>query len=103
MTKPPVGSDLDLALANACRKWRAREIRLRYLPKPALNRWIAEALIEHGRVIEKIREDIPSGELTLQNIEGFADKPIARGVGATAADAVKTMGSLTWKALNDRA
>jgi hypothetical protein len=84
-------SDLDIALTNACRKWHAREIRLRYLPKPALNRWIAEALIEHSRVAEKIRADIPAGELSLEDIESFADKPIARGVGDTAAEAVKTM------------
>jgi hypothetical protein len=42
----------------------AREIRLRYLPKPSLNRWIAEALIDYHRVIEKIRADIAAGELT---------------------------------------
>jgi Acetyltransferase (GNAT) domain len=42
-------------LNTACRKWGAREIRLRYLPKPSLNRWISEALIDHHRVIEKIR------------------------------------------------
>jgi hypothetical protein len=36
------------------------------LPKPSLNRWIAEALIDHHRVIEKIRADIPAGELTLR-------------------------------------
>jgi hypothetical protein len=34
-------------LNHACRKWGAREIRLRHLPKPALYRWIAEALIDH--------------------------------------------------------
>jgi hypothetical protein len=33
---------LHRTLNNACRKWSAREIRLRYLPKPSLNRWIAE-------------------------------------------------------------
>jgi hypothetical protein len=37
---------------------------LRHLPKPSLNRWIAEALIDHHRVIETIRSDIPAGELT---------------------------------------
>jgi len=52
-------------LNNPCRKWGTREIRLRYLPKPSLNRWIAEALIDHHRVIEKIRVDIPAGELAL--------------------------------------
>jgi hypothetical protein len=48
----------NFTLNNACRKWGAREIRLRYLPKPSLNRWIAEALIDHHPVIEKIRADI---------------------------------------------
>jgi hypothetical protein len=43
------------SLNNACRKWGAREIRLRYLRKPPLNRWITEALIDHHRVIEKPR------------------------------------------------
>jgi hypothetical protein len=87
---------LDIALANVSRKWRAREIRLRYLPKPALNRRIAEGADRAPAVIAKIRADIPSGELTLHNIEGFADQPIARGVGDTAAEAMKTMWPLTW-------
>jgi hypothetical protein len=80
---------LDIALANVSRKWRAREIRLRYLPKPALNRRIAEGADRAPAVIAKIRADIPSGELTLHNIEGFADQPIA-------AEAMKTMWPLTW-------
>jgi hypothetical protein len=76
-------------LNNACRKWGAREIRLRYLPKPSLNRWISEALIDHHRVIEKIRTDIPAGELTLEDMESFNDQPIARGVGDTAMSGVR--------------
>jgi len=96
--KPDSKAELHRALNNACRKWGAREIRLRYLPKPSLNRWIAEALIDHHRVIEKIRADIPAGELTLQNIENFNDQPIARGVGDTATDAIKTMSPLQWRA-----
>jgi hypothetical protein len=84
-------TELHRTLNNACRKWGAREIRLRYLPKPSLNRWIAEALIDHYRVIEKIRADIPAGELTLQDMESFNDQPIARGVSDTATDAIKTM------------
>jgi hypothetical protein len=71
--KPDLNADLHRTLNNACRKWGAREIRLRYLPKPSINRWIAEALIDHHRVIEKIRTDIPAGELTLQNMESFND------------------------------
>ena len=70
----------------------------RYLPKPSLNRWIAEALIDHHRVIEKIRADIPAGELTLQDMESFNDQPIARGMGDTATDAIKTMLPLKWRA-----
>jgi hypothetical protein len=88
---PHLATELHRTLNNACRKWGAREIRLRYLPKPSLNRWIAEALIDHHRVIEKIRADIPAGELTLQNMESFNDQPIARGVGDTTTDAIKTM------------
>ena len=76
----------------------AREIRLRYLPKPSLNRWIAEALIDHHRVIEKIRADIPAGELTLQNIESLNDQPIARGVDDTATEAIKPIWPLQWRA-----
>jgi hypothetical protein len=83
---------------NACRNWGAREIRLRYLPKPSLNRWIAKALIDHHRVIEKIRADIPAGEFTLQNMQSFNDRPVARGVGDTATDAIKTMWLLQWRA-----
>jgi hypothetical protein len=51
-----------------------------------------------SRVIEKIRSDIPAGELTLQNIESFNDQPIARGMGDTATDAIKTMSPLQWRA-----
>ena len=71
---------------------------MRYLPKPSLNRWIAEALIDHHRVIEKIRPDIPAGELTLQNMESFNDQPIARGMGDTATDAIKAMSASKWRA-----
>jgi hypothetical protein len=49
-------------------------------------------------VIEKIRTDIPAGELTLQDMESFNDQPIARGVGDTAADAINTMLPLQWRA-----
>ena len=88
---PDPNTELHRTLNNACRKWDAREIGLRYLPKLSLNRWICEALIDHHRVIEKIRADIPGGELSLQDIESFNDQPIARGVGDTATDAVETM------------
>src|ERR1700752_4732414 len=96
--KPHLATELQRTLNNASRKWRAREIRLGSLANPALNRWIAEALIDHHRVIEKIRADVPAGELTLQNMESFNDQPIARGVGDTATDAIKTMWPLKWKA-----
>jgi hypothetical protein len=36
-------------------------------------------LIDHHHVIEKVRADIPEGSLTLENIDRFADQPIARG------------------------
>ena len=96
--KPNLSAELHRTLNNACRKWGAREIRLRYLPKPSLNRWISEALIDHHRVIEKIRADIPAGELTLQDMASFNDQPIARGMGDTATDAIKTMLPLKWRA-----
>jgi hypothetical protein len=96
--KPHLATELHRTLNNACRKWGAREIRLRYLPKPSINRWICEALIDHHRVIEKIRADIPAGELTLQDMESFNDQPIARGVGDTPTDAIKTMCPLQWRA-----
>ena len=89
--EPDPNAELHRTLNNACRRWGAREIRLRYLPKPSINRWIAEALIDHHRVIEKIRADIPAGELTLQDMESFNDQPIARGVADTATDAIKSM------------
>jgi hypothetical protein len=41
--EPDPNAELHRTLNNACRKWGAREIRLRFLPKPSLNRWIAEA------------------------------------------------------------
>jgi hypothetical protein len=87
-SKPDLTAELHRTLNNACRKWGAWEIRLHYLPKPSFNRWVAKALIDHHRVIEKIRADIPAGELTLQDVESFNDQPIARG---SATDAVKTM------------
>jgi hypothetical protein len=96
--KPDLAAELHRTLNNACRKWGAREIRLRYLPKPSVNRWIAEALIDHHRVIEKIRADISAGELTLQDMESFNDQPIARGMGDAATDAIKTMVPLQWRA-----
>ena len=97
-SKTDLRTELHRTLNNACRKWGAREIRLRYLPKPSLNRWIAEALIHHHRVIEKIRADIPAGELTLQDMDSFNDQPIARGLGDTVNDAIKTMSPLQWRA-----
>jgi hypothetical protein len=97
-SKPDLSTELHRTLNNTCRKWAAREIRLRYLPKPSINRWIAEALIDHHRVIEKIRADVPAGELTLQDMESFNDQPIARGMGDTATDAIKTMSPLQWRA-----
>ena len=97
-SKPDLSTELHRTLNNACRKWGAREIRLHYLPKPSINLWIAEALIDHHRVIEKIRADIPAGELTLQDMETFNDQAIARGVGDTASDAIKTMSPLQWRA-----
>jgi hypothetical protein len=48
-------------------------------------------------VIEKIRADIPAGELTMQDVDSFNDQPIARGVSDTAADALKSMWPLTWQ------
>jgi hypothetical protein len=100
--KSDLNRDLHRTLNNACRKWGAREIRLRYLPKPSLNRWVAEGLIDHHLVIDKIRADIPAGELTMEDIDCFNDQPIARGVGDTAADAVKTMSPLQWRAPRHR-
>src|ERR1700730_6175396 len=96
--KPDPNADLHRTLNSACRNWGAREIRLRYLPQPSPNSWIAEALIDHHRVIEKIRADIPAGELTLQDMESFNDQPIARGVADTATDPIKTMWPLQWRA-----
>jgi hypothetical protein len=63
---------------------------------------LRQALIDHHRVIEKIRADIPAGEFTLQDIDSFNDEPIARGVGDTATDAIKSMLPLTWRAPRHR-
>ena len=49
-------------------------------------------------MIEKIRADIPAGELTLQDMDSFNDQPIARGVADTATDAIKSMWPLKWRA-----
>jgi hypothetical protein len=90
--------DLTRALNKACRDLHAREITLRYLPPPSINRWLATALIDHHRVVDKLRQDIPAGELNLQDIERFADQPIARGAGATPVEAVKNLLPLAWRA-----
>jgi hypothetical protein len=37
-----------------------------------------------------------------QDMESFNDQPIARGVGDTATDAIKTMWPLKWRAPRDR-
>jgi hypothetical protein len=113
--KPDLAAQLHRTLNNAWRKWGARDIRLRYVPKPPLNRWIAEALINHHRVIEKIRADIPAGELTMlrgeaarlgvppkQDMESFNDQPIARGLGDTATEAIKAMSPLQWSVPRNR-
>src|ERR1700757_4446327 len=102
--EPDPNAELHRTLNNACRKWGCREIRLRYLSKPSLNRWIAEALIDHHRGIDKIRADIPSGDHPFlagkarslgvppkQDMESFHAQPIARGMGDTATDAIKAM------------
>jgi hypothetical protein len=47
-SKRDLSTELHRTLNTACRKWGAREIRLRYLPKPSLNRWIAEARIDQS-------------------------------------------------------
>jgi hypothetical protein len=93
---PETTADLQRVLNRAARELGAREITLRFLPPPAVTRWIATALIVHHRVIDKIREDIPAGSLTLQNIGRFNDMPIARGEGATPIEAVKAMTPLKW-------
>ena len=100
--KSDFATELHRTLNNACPKWGAREIRLRYLPKPSINRWICEALIDHHRVIEKIGADIPAGELPLQGMESFNDQPIARGVGDTATEAIKTMWPLAVESTEKR-
>ena len=98
MKRSGANADLHSTLNNDCRKMGVREIRLRYLLRPSLNHSIAEALIDRHRVIEKICADIPAGDLTLQDMQSFNDRPIARGVGDTAIDAIKTMWPLQWRA-----
>jgi hypothetical protein len=93
----PDTTELHRALNRACRELHAREIKLRYSPPPSVTRWIAEALIDHHRVIEKVRADIPEGSLTLENIDRFADQPVARGLGGTATEALKAMQPLKWQ------
>jgi hypothetical protein len=73
------------------RQLGAREIVLRYLPAPSSVRWIATALIDYHKVVDKIRADLPAGSLTLGDVERYNDQPIARGEGATALEAIKAM------------
>jgi len=87
---------LTRALDKAARDFHAREIQLRYLPLPSITRWLAAALIVHHRVIEKIRADIPSGELTLSSMDKFNDRPIATGRGNTAIEAVQDLTPVKW-------
>jgi hypothetical protein len=87
-------ADLHRTLNNACRKWGARKSAYDI----CRSRRSIKALIDHHRIIEKIRADIPAGELTLRDMESFNDQPIARGVGDMASDPIKTMWSLQWRA-----
>jgi hypothetical protein len=87
---------LTRALDKAARDFNAREIQLRYLPSPSLTRWFAAALIAHHRVIEKIRADIPSGELTLSSMDQFNDRPVATGRGHMAIEAVQDLTPVRW-------
>ena len=88
---------LNRVLRRACLKLSAREIVLRYLPPPSTVRWIATALIDYHKIIDKIRTDIPAGSISLGHVERYNDRPIARGEGATASDAIAAMTPLTWK------
>jgi hypothetical protein len=94
--RPKTIPDLTRALNRAARDFHAREITLRYLPPPSGTRWIATALIDHHRVIDKIRADIPAGSLTLQDMERYNDMPIARGMGADPLQAIAEMKPLRW-------
>jgi hypothetical protein len=89
---------LNRVLAKICRTLEAREITLRYLPPPSGVRWIATALLDYHKVLDKIRADIPQGSLSLADVERYNDMPIARGEGGTATDAIAAMTPLTWKA-----
>ena len=107
--KSDPNAELHRTLNNACRMGCSGN------PLTISAEAVAQSLdrrsIDHHRVIEKIRADIPAGELTLlrgeaarlgvppkQDMESFSDQPIARGVGDTATDAIKTMWPLQWRA-----
>jgi hypothetical protein len=84
-------------LNNACRKKGCTGNLPTFFAEAVPQLLDSRSLIEHHRVAEKIRADTPTGELNLQDIENFSDQPIARGVGDTAADAIKTMWPLQWR------
>jgi hypothetical protein len=87
---------LHRALNGALRQFGAREIVLRYLASGSV-RWIATALIDYHRVVDKLRADLP-GSLSLADVTAYNDQPIARGEGATAIEAIKAMTPVTWRA-----
>ena len=89
---------LNRALAAAARKFAAREIVVRYLPRPALTRFIATALIEHHRVPERLKASgLDRGQvLGFDPIAHWADQPVARGEGKTAVVAVDGMIEVAW-------
>jgi len=87
--KSDPNTELHRTLNNACRKCAGN-------PSALLAEAVAEPLGSRSpdrssRVIDKIRADIPTAELTLQDMDSFNAQPIARGVGDTATDAIKTM------------
>jgi hypothetical protein len=87
---------LHRALNGALRQFGAREIILRYLASGSV-RWIATALIDYHRVVDKLRADL-SGSLSLTDVTAYNDQPIARGEGATALDAIRALTAVTWRA-----
>jgi hypothetical protein len=88
---------LHRALNGALRQFGAREIVLRYLASGSV-RWIATALIDYHRVVDKLRADLSGSGLSLADVTAYNDQPIARGEGATAIEAIKGMTPVTWRA-----
>lgn len=92
------------AIYEACVRLQAREVMLRHQDRgsPDRHNWIAEALPMHQAVRPKMVADgVLTGDTDIsvswEMLNRYADKPIARGSGATIIEALAAMQPVKWQ------